>query len=117
MFGTTKSRNMNRIDQTTKAASFENLPDSYIAESERGASVPNHSGNYFHHRHNRSGTYDSICNGCFMTVASTSDDTELAPFEGAHVCDPIRAYQVSEFAYRAANTPGLGLETPPLRRP
>jgi hypothetical protein len=32
----------------------------------------------FPHRHNRDGTYDSICTACFATIASVRDE-ELLP--------------------------------------
>jgi hypothetical protein len=44
----------------------------------------------FAHRVNRNGTHDSICRGCYATVASTTEEEELAEHESAHVCD--RAY-------------------------
>jgi hypothetical protein len=44
----------------------------------------------FAHRVNPTGTHDSICRGCFATVASTTDETDLAEHERTHVCD--RAY-------------------------
>ena len=61
----------------------------------------NRSGKYFHHRNNTNGNHDSICNGCFLTVATASEEFELAPLEDSHVCDPVRVYQVSEYARHA----------------
>jgi hypothetical protein len=42
----------------------------------------------FPHRKNRDGSYDAICTECFQTVASVSEESDLAAFEDAHVCDP-----------------------------
>jgi hypothetical protein len=53
---------------------------------------------HFHHRHNRDGTHDSICPACFMTVASTSQESALPRHEGTHKCDPVQLYQVSQYA-------------------
>jgi len=50
----------------------------------------------FAHRVNANGTHDSICRGCFATVASVRDEAELAGHESDHICDPLRLYQVRE---------------------
>ena len=42
----------------------------------------------FSHRQNGDGYYDAICTQCFQTVASVSEESDLAAFEDAHVCDP-----------------------------
>ena len=44
----------------------------------------------FTHRHNPDGTHDSICHGCFQTIAKVRDETELPRFEKQHACDPYR---------------------------
>jgi hypothetical protein len=44
----------------------------------------------FPHRHNDNGTHDSICTGCFVTVATVLNEPELARFESAHICNPVR---------------------------
>jgi hypothetical protein len=44
----------------------------------------------FAHRVNRNGTHDSICRACYATVASTTEEAELAEHERTHLCD--RAY-------------------------
>ncbi len=67
---------------------------------------------HFHHRHNQNGTYDSICPACFMTVASTSDESELPWHEEAHECDPVQLYQVSQYA-RATPLSLQSREEPP----
>jgi hypothetical protein len=74
--------------------------------------MTNRFGNNFHHRHNRNGTHDSICSACAMTVATSSDDSLLAAFEDAHICDPVRAYQVSEGAYHSLNALNLNFGLP-----
>jgi hypothetical protein len=48
----------------------------------------------FPHRHNRNGIVDSICSDCLVTIASAKDEDELARLEQAHVCDPVRLYQL-----------------------
>jgi hypothetical protein len=40
----------------------------------------------FPHRLNADGTYDSICNRCFATVATASTPDELHAFDAGHVC-------------------------------
>jgi hypothetical protein len=37
---------------------------------------------------------DSICSDCLVTIASAKDEDELARLEQAHVCDPVRLYQL-----------------------
>jgi hypothetical protein len=49
----------------------------------------------FPHRHNRDGSYDSICTTCQATVARVSKETELAQFEHSHACNPARLYQLT----------------------
>jgi hypothetical protein len=44
----------------------------------------------FPHRHNRDGSYDSICLKCYATVASFRDEAELAAPERDHSCEPVR---------------------------
>lgn len=42
----------------------------------------------FLHRANRDGTTDSVCKYCYVTVCTSTWETELARAEHAHVCDP-----------------------------
>jgi len=42
----------------------------------------------FAHRPNYDGTHDSICRGCFKTIASVRNEPELAHHELAHLCTP-----------------------------
>jgi len=69
--------------------------------------MPNGFGNHFHHMQNRCDSYDSICEVCFMTVATVSEESELAPVEDIHVCDPVRVYQISEGARHALSALNL----------
>jgi hypothetical protein len=50
----------------------------------------------FAHRNNGNGTHDSICRGCFMTVASARDEAELPRHESDHICRPDWPYQATE---------------------
>jgi hypothetical protein len=50
----------------------------------------------FPHRHNLDGSYDSICTVCLATVATVRREEQLRREESAHVCDPIRLYQVGQ---------------------
>jgi hypothetical protein len=47
----------------------------------------------FPHRHNADGSYDSICLGCFATVASVTEECDLEFYESEHKCDPVAVYQ------------------------
>lgn len=40
------------------------------------------------HRANHDGTTDSICKNCFVTVCTSTWETELGQAERDHVCDP-----------------------------
>jgi hypothetical protein len=44
---------------------------------------------FYPHRHNKNGTYDSICLKCFATVATTLTEPELAFHDRRHICDPL----------------------------
>ena len=41
----------------------------------------------FPHRRNRDGSFESICPGCFMTIAHAQNETELKSVETRHVCE------------------------------
>jgi uncharacterized protein YbbK (DUF523 family) len=41
---------------------------------------------HFAHRHDQDGRYHSICPECFVTVAHSRPEAELAELEQAHVC-------------------------------
>jgi hypothetical protein len=40
----------------------------------------------FPHRLNPDGTFDSICPGCFQTIATQKEESQLAAAEEAHRC-------------------------------
>jgi len=50
----------------------------------------------FPHRRNNDGTYDSICDTCFVTVARVKLETDLVPFEARHVCHPVNLYWAAQ---------------------
>ena len=41
----------------------------------------------FPHRHNRDGSFDSICPMCYSTISNNENETELARDESNHVCN------------------------------
>ena len=43
---------------------------------------------FFPHRRNRDGSYESICLTCFATVGSAGTEQELVKFDKEHVCEP-----------------------------
>jgi hypothetical protein len=53
------------------------------------------TGQSYVHRSNRDGSYDSICTGCFATVASARNEAELSMRECTHVCIPDWYHQVA----------------------
>jgi len=60
--------------------------------------MPDRLGNYYHRR-NRDGTHDSLCTGCYMTIATVSEESHLRKIEDAHVCDPVRLFHIRESSY------------------
>jgi hypothetical protein len=40
----------------------------------------------FPHRRNKDGSYDSICPTCYITVARSRQEADLADRESAHIC-------------------------------
>ena len=62
--------------------------------------MPRRSRSYFHHKVNRNGTHASVCPRCYITVATTSSESELELHEETHICDSVTAYQVSEYAHQ-----------------
>jgi hypothetical protein len=55
-----------------------------------------HSNANFPHRHNRDGSYDSICTTCHATVATAIKEIELSKYEHTHACNPARLYQLTQ---------------------
>jgi hypothetical protein len=47
-------------------------------------------------------------------AASAEDADELIPLEQQHICDPIRAFQISEYSFRVSDAAALGLSTLPV---
>ena len=45
--------------------------------------------NFFIHRHNHDGSWDSLCIECFRTVATTKAETELPTQESTHICQAL----------------------------
>jgi hypothetical protein len=43
----------------------------------------------FYHRNNDDGSFDSICLGCFLTVAFTQCEENLLALERNHECDLV----------------------------
>ena len=48
------------------------------------------------HRRNDDGTWDSICLGCFKTIARAKSETELREQEFEHVCFPLQFSQEAD---------------------
>jgi len=48
----------------------------------------------FRHRHGSDGVVSSICCECLVTVATAHVECGLMQNEEAHVCDPVRIYQL-----------------------
>jgi hypothetical protein len=48
------------------------------------------------HRRNDNGTWDSICLGCFQTIARAKSETELREQEFEHVCFPLQFSQEAD---------------------
>jgi hypothetical protein len=65
----------------------------------------------FRHRQSRDGFIDSICCECLVAVASARIQYGLIQNEEAHVCDPVRIYQLfadpSRRSTAAASDPPL----------
>jgi len=38
------------------------------------------------HRHNRDGSFDSICLCCFATIANANTECELVAYDNVHIC-------------------------------
>jgi len=56
----------------------------------------------FPHRHNRDGSFDSICLKCFATVANTATEIELTALDKTHACD--RAMLSDRRLFRASHS-------------
>jgi len=52
--------------------------------------------NGYVHRLNRDGGIESICLGCYLTIATAKTEEELAPCERSHICDDDHLAQQRE---------------------
>ncbi len=43
----------------------------------------------FSHRHNKNGSWDSICLQCYQTAASAENELDLRPVEQGHDCERV----------------------------
>jgi hypothetical protein len=59
----------------------------YFASPERRTKMADKVIAFYPHRHNKDGSYDSICLNCFVTVASRKSEAELIEFDKVHVCE------------------------------
>jgi hypothetical protein len=48
---------------------------------------------FYPHRHNRDGSFDSICLNCFATLATAKTEAELLEFDKSHICQPATVSQ------------------------
>lgn len=64
-------------------------------------------GAQFPHRWNKDGTIDSICRCCFATIGSSTREATLQRIECAHVCDPVRLYDLNERVKRIVLDTGV----------
>lgn len=68
----------------------------------------------FAHRANRDGTTDSICKECFVTVCTSTWESELARAERDHACDPEIVARWKKVARReTADEPASRVRTRP----
>ena len=61
------------------------------------------AGPLFHHRHNRDGSFDSICAGCLLTVGCVAVESELTDHENAHTCSAARRFGVAMGASQSSD--------------
>jgi hypothetical protein len=56
----------------------------------------------FAHRANRDGTIDSICRCCFVTIGTSTWESDLERMESTHLCNPARVsyYEKTQAAIR-----------------
>jgi hypothetical protein len=52
----------------------------------------------FPHRHNANGTHDSICTGCFVTVATALDEGTLFAHESEHICNAVDLRRITSYS-------------------
>jgi hypothetical protein len=59
----------------------------------------------FAHRINEDGTFDSICCGCFMTIANEATLVELKKAENEHDCEMLMRQRLSHSTQRIQAVP------------
>lgn len=67
----------------------------------------------FPHRHNKDGSYDSICISCYATIASVRNEAELAKLEQDHVCEMVFLNPISQ----PSGVPGKHYSEEPTEQP
>ena len=60
---------------------------------------------HFPHRTNYDGTIDSICPRCYITVGSSTRESDLKRMERAHVCNPALLKHYREQSQPAKKPP------------
>jgi hypothetical protein len=72
----------------------------------------------FRHRNNSDGVIESICSECLMSVGTARVEHGLIQYEIAHVCDPLRVYQLwADPIGRSSSHPKNGGSRLTIRRP
>ena len=61
---------------------------------------------HFQHRLNNDGSYDSICQSCFLTVATECADSALEELEFGHSCPARVKYDLLENLIRTLSATG-----------
>jgi len=62
-----------------------------LSTPQREDTLPEKTHIAFPHRRNSDGTIDSICRGCFVTIATEATDAELEGAERKHICQGFDA--------------------------
>lgn len=72
---------------------------------------------HFPHRVNSDGTIDSICPHCFVTVGSSTSESNLERLEAEHLCEPARIayYQTLDLTGKRPPSPDAEDRTPDAR--
>ena len=63
----------------------------------------------FAHRHNKNGSWDSICKTCFRTVATENHEGELTHPEERHICAGFSLSAAHPLRIGSATTSGSRL--------
>ena len=78
-----------------------NSPKQGTKETER---MDTSSSVAFKHRHNRDGSWDSICMKCFLTVETAMQEEDLAGAERSHDCAELLAIKTNGAVTPAASS-------------